>query len=857
MPVAARPLLQRVESLALQSTATSRTLYAAWKEFQGATKLKPCAAMAIIALDAQSVVFGACVTFSRARTDYSRLDTSNWKLSQSTLREAFGCPSLMSRDFVKALANLATRASPTVSWQAAFTAIKAAQENRLGGRIRGTSQQTEWAPSDVNHAAKSLGCPLDKKRSLEEGSAFDADDEEGNSQFKKQRYSATPSLTSIPSVETGRRAPPTPQASPEEENVYDGICATALPPPDSPVSEVDQFAIQSELRHSGFKAGDDDDSAIKTADHQLPTAKTPAAQHSDTIPSPDVALLGLTTSNGQAQSPSSRPGSPLADITASSKLQSVNVPRRKANRPSALSASEHDPVKEAAAADADADTGTPDVPLHNKETSTTTLLPDAEVMETGQTPEVLPHNKDTSAAPLLPDAEVTDAGQMPEVAGDREAKELSEKPDDRDRGADKPSNGLEGAHDGALPSEVDEDVIFVKANELSPVDSKTALSMPDEIGKSLDGTRNNGLLTSTSIHHILRLLLPSTFKDFEVPSHDELFDWKKWSQNPFREADPDTTYICVVHISPRNHWVLLTISFKTRQVREYDSMYHPKSNLCMVGKHIVARLGGDWDDGWQYHRPVTPQQKDGASCGVFAIVCALFRAADMELPLTFDVQLWRLALKSMIAREESTRTQSHSFLFQGSELFRKLNEARVVPQGTDISARLESATKLHQQWMDQLVEAGSVFDKLHAMFSDPVDTLAAQLKVTRESLAELVKVIPPSAKVCARSNGTPCACHHASSEATNPAAAAHSFYLQLLAQESAHFSTLKAQHDVLTNGAAMMSKGIALVKMLRQDAQKGLAKLENDLEAWLTKAESDVTAVKKYLIGKSGRTGQS
>ncbi|KAF2818941.1 hypothetical protein CC86DRAFT_152733 [Ophiobolus disseminans] len=118
----------------------------------------PYKAITELSIHAQENVVYLHSIFSRGKVHFHRLELSEWQLSLEQLIATFGCPSLMSREFVKVLAQLAEHAA-SVSWLHAWAALKAAQRDRKKPALafkRGIIIAREWVPNDVNVAMNTL-----------------------------------------------------------------------------------------------------------------------------------------------------------------------------------------------------------------------------------------------------------------------------------------------------------------------------------------------------------------------------------------------------------------------------------------------------------------------------------------------------------------------------------------------------------------------------------------------------------------------------------------------------------------------------------------------------------------------------
>jgi hypothetical protein len=146
------------------SPGSSRTLYKKWEDVS--KELNQRTAMSLLSPRAQVLVFEAIVTFSLCSSYFARLKDCPWSLDAATLRDTFGCPSLTSREFLKALSRLASQASNTVPWADVFNTLLAARNTRQSSvgqsHVRGTSQHAEWSPIDVHAAARTLNYPIAK-----------------------------------------------------------------------------------------------------------------------------------------------------------------------------------------------------------------------------------------------------------------------------------------------------------------------------------------------------------------------------------------------------------------------------------------------------------------------------------------------------------------------------------------------------------------------------------------------------------------------------------------------------------------------------------------------------------------------
>jgi hypothetical protein len=158
-------------------------------------------------------------------------------------------------------------------------------------------------------------------------------------------------------------------------------------------------------------------------------------------------------------------------------------------------------------------------------------------------------------------------------------------------------------------------------------------------------------------------VLPTKCDFIEVANRVANTDWQVWAAAHHRKHTfgPTHTIFTIVCDTLRKHWVLLEFSQADRLIYKYDSMYRDDSSLSVPAHHIASWLGFDVEkegSPWRYVQAQTPQQLDGNSCGIYAIACLLHRSGGHPAPSRVDVQVWRFALKTLLAEDEGPALSS-------------------------------------------------------------------------------------------------------------------------------------------------------------------------------------------------------
>lgn len=117
--------------------------------------------------------------------------------------------------------------------------------------------------------------------------------------------------------------------------------------------------------------------------------------------------------------------------------------------------------------------------------------------------------------------------------------------------------------------------------------------------------------------------------------------------------------ILPVHISG-NHWCLASVDRTMKVAAVYDSMVsrsHEVAAEVVIVKFLTDFLGEDAGV-WEVTPTPSPQQRDGASCGVFVIATAIHLLSGRPLPAEpYHTGMWRVALACLVAPE---RTQDRA-----------------------------------------------------------------------------------------------------------------------------------------------------------------------------------------------------
>lgn len=105
-----------------------------------------------------------------------------------------------------------------------------------------------------------------------------------------------------------------------------------------------------------------------------------------------------------------------------------------------------------------------------------------------------------------------------------------------------------------------------------------------------------------------------------------------------------------------NHWALASLDRKTKAVSVYDSMastMHEEAAEAVISQFLSEFLGED-AYAWNFTTGASPQQSDTSSCGVFALVTAVYLLSARTIPVApYHVKMWRLVLAYLVAPESA------------------------------------------------------------------------------------------------------------------------------------------------------------------------------------------------------------
>jgi hypothetical protein len=364
-----------------------------------------------------------------------------------------------------------------------------------------------------------------------------------------------------------------------------------------------------------------------------------------------------------------------------------------------------------------------------------------------------------------------------------------------------------------------------------------------ETCERLDGIRDKGMLQSRCIWQLLSLLLPQGYHCLEVPSiADPATNWDNWSRIPQKKIYTNDTYFCIIHHARRVHWILLAISLKSHHVREYDSWPATDGEGQEVenaARFIISRLGSNWHrNNWKYTREWSPIQQDGVSCGVFAIVRALYLAADIEVPRNLDPGLWSLILKSVLtlcAPEDSALTRK-------AKMFPSMGSS------TDASPDIAHG-ELLRTWSQQVTSATAVVGALLEKFSQEAGVVGEKVTHAKKLVLQVEEMLPSMEAQCHGELGKPeCSCAQESEEPiADTFSGAHRIYVQQHQRLQSSVSQYEAEADRVDPKYKGTSCAFQWLELKREQAQEEQKKYEERMRAWLKEQERKITEMQIFL----------
>ncbi|KAL8750368.1 MAG: hypothetical protein Q9184_006448 [Pyrenodesmia sp. 2 TL-2023] len=105
-----------------------------------------------------------------------------------------------------------------------------------------------------------------------------------------------------------------------------------------------------------------------------------------------------------------------------------------------------------------------------------------------------------------------------------------------------------------------------------------------------------------------------------------------------------------------NHWVLGQYDLKARTIALYDSLPDGDATklytkLSVFLTKVNGQNEGTISTDWGRCAARLPLQPNTSDCGVYTMICLLYRSVTLEVPLSFDGELWRYLFKAMFLRE--------------------------------------------------------------------------------------------------------------------------------------------------------------------------------------------------------------
>lgn len=770
--------IKRIEDLSKKLSTASASIYQkiltewsqALDQVRGGHRV-----IAALSPDAQKVVVHARSVLSRDRKHFSNLEQSGWKLPLDKLIETFGCAALVSHDFIEKLALLARKTEGIIDWDDAWDALSAARSTRQtrSGRSfqRGIDRSRDWVPSDLDKAAADLGqSPLKGVKKARKDDAHD---------------SAEQVLPDAPSPEQARRgsAPPSEHAALYDESPahVHGSSRDGSPEPSLSSDALTSTSVNARLPNLDAHADEWDESmsgvhslAEDTKVVMQPPGNDADARFTSKLPDRHSSRHHLLKRPMNMES-GAFVDHPVRTAACRSQLVTVAAERR----------------------------------VHHDESPETQIRSSSGELDVTSTSGFLRHSARTGL-------QQSSLGTSP-VAH-------------RPSGKHRHSSILSGAGQVSSPgpfnisnldhtAEVNEQLSSASTPKCSvpPAETRPLPNLDDTL-KRLSGDMDNGCLAHQSFDHIFRAVLPPRLRYLEVPDYcsslDQLDQWSTWAATTFRDTGFDG-YCSIVYITQRRHWVLLFASTIDREVHEYDSIATDDFTLEPAARHIVTRLGGNWEqDAWSYHRAPTPTQQDSSSCGIYAIACALFTASGMAIPRAVNSNLWRAALRASLSHD-------------GSLITLPAQEPSQAP-GHDL-ARAQTL----RESVAQIEVTASVFQNLLSYTESSKSQVSLDLAAEKKRVARDEAILPTLAMNCQEEVGKEgCSCDDGAVQEPPKAAMAYAHYQYVvrLRREQRQLWRYQGSADNIDDKLA------ALSRVLRS------------LDAWKTQAADDLASEEQQLL---------
>jgi hypothetical protein len=709
----------------------------------------------VLALDlhAQKVVVHAQALFSRNRNDFERLASCTWQLSLSQLVSIFGCPPLLSRDFVHNLAELAEHAA-SVSWQNAWRALQAAQHDRKhpGDAFkRGIILGREWIPNDVTVATTALGL-ITRRLNQKRGRANVATHKSVNNE--QDHGGDEPDVTI-----NGERKDSKLVDFVDDAAVDDAAGdENAAPPPLKKLRRVPMFAPNDEVEQPrGASHTSDRNSYSLFSDDVGPFGDDLSTQGSRVIYDEEV---GLGYEDDDDDDDDDFPG-----FHAPSAGEVLNESDASGRQPSRAfqEASRNDRVLVGTTNEQNSVESLAHAQLTPGQRTSAKALPDEEAISRKQSPVADPapevifrlgeHHKHIKQVAYVEEStqrppEITLAIPWNDVRGDTHCQPLFQAK------ATISNHGDQSGH-ATHPLRISS----------SPGPTSIYSSPVTCTKERLEGTRDGGWLSHADFSIILRPTLPMKFAYLEVPDHDPSTDWAKWATlGRKKSTDPCRVIFSIINDRARKHWVLLAIDLDKHIVSEYDSVHSVKNTMAVPARFITLRLGMQWEDGgWRYVRAHTPQQNDEKSCGVYALACIYFLVTDTAIPPSLDPRLWRQALTALVVAT-------------GLPL---LPHIAVEPplQQLRAAAMVSKQVKLAQllkDWLHHVDNLVLVFSRLETALEHT--KLELSTSKAHQILKQLGQIVLGATSLCVAERGV-CTCSDVINLGDGPFAKAHTTYI--------------------------------------------------------------------------------
>ncbi|KAK1827286.1 hypothetical protein QBC39DRAFT_375758 [Podospora conica] len=183
-----------------------------------------------------------------------------------------------------------------------------------------------------------------------------------------------------------------------------------------------------------------------------------------------------------------------------------------------------------------------------------------------------------------------------------------------------------------------------------------------------------------------------------------------------------------------NHWALATLDRTTKAASVYDSIVsatHEEAAEDVISRFLAEFLGEDVHT-WHFTTAASPQQADGSSCGIFALVAAIHVVSARTIPTApYNVKMWRLVLAYLVCPESVDDEAIWPYSLA--------DDARCVALAAAPSPEVAA---LEQQYMSRTCTVVSALDFAAAIQEQAGQTLA-KIKVASRERRRVVSELKP------------------------------------------------------------------------------------------------------------------